>query len=137
GDHGAQPQRVDLGGAGVLPGLLGGDQRELLGAVEPAQPRAREELGGVLRGAPGDADGQLLGPLLFDGGDSGPAFEEGGPGRGDVTPQRGGGAQASDDDFGVAHRPLSPFGSRRSVPAAVGAGGEVVGGPGRGGAGAP
>ena len=59
---------VDLGvgEAGVGPGLEGGDQRELAGAVEAARLDALEHVGGVDGDLGGDLGAELLGPVVLD-----------------------------------------------------------------------
>ena len=87
-----------VGQAGVGPGLLGGDQGDRLGAVEPAQPDPVEDLGGLHGELRGDPDGQLRGPLLGERTHPGAAGEHGVPGGRDVPAQRGRRAEPGDDD---------------------------------------
>ncbi|EGJ77648.1 putative 3-oxoacyl-ACP synthase II [Streptomyces sp. Tu6071] len=113
GDHGAEAVGVDrgvltgLGGeTGVLPRLVGRDQRELGRAVQFPRLRARQDLAGLDEDAGGDLDRQLLGPLLGEGADAGAAGEQAVPGRLRVATQRCGCADTGDDHgaIGRAHR---------------------------------
>ena len=105
-DADGEPLRVEagVGQAGVGPGLLRGDQRDRLGAVQPAQLDPVEHLGRLDGQLGGDPDRQLLGPLLGERTHPGAAGEHGVPGRRDVPAERGRRAEPGDDDVGrVTH----------------------------------
>ena len=82
---------------------IGGDHGELRGAVEAAGLDPLEHLGRLDGDAAGDLDRQLVGPVVVEVADAGAAGEQGLPGRGDVTADGGGGAEAGDDDAGRGH----------------------------------
>src|SRR6185295_13336729 len=85
--------------AGLRPGLPGRDQRELFGPVEPAGLHAVDLLEGRLCQLGRDAHRKLLGPVVGQLVDPGPAGEERFPGRRDVPAERGGRAEPGDDDL--------------------------------------
>ena len=80
---------------------LGGDDRDLLAAVEAAGPDPVDLLGRVV-GEPGDElGGELLDPVVGDAGDPRPPGQQRVPGAGHVATERRGGAEAGDDDVVV------------------------------------
>ena len=106
-DHDGEPLRVDhlagLAEAGVRPRLLGGDERHLLAAVQPPRLHARDHLERRHRQRGGDAHRQVeaahpLVLVVVDAPDAGAPREHRLPGGRDVPAERGGGAEAGDDD---------------------------------------
>ena len=103
GDGDAEPLPVDRvvllqPVAGVLPGLQGGDHRQLGGAVEPAGLDAFQDLRWVDSGLGRDLHRQISGPVGFDLAYAGLAGQQAVPGAGDIASERGGGSEAGDDD---------------------------------------
>jgi hypothetical protein len=104
-DDDRYPQRVHagVGGAGVPPGLLGGDDRHLLAAVQSPGAHAVDLIGRV-DGEPCDELGRVvLDPVVGDPADPGPPGEQGVPGAVDVAAQGRGGTEPSDDDVNGRH----------------------------------
>ena len=95
-----EPLRIHPGvsQSGIGPGLVGGDQRELARTVQPPGLDPVQDLGGLDRDLGRDPGAELLGPVLGERSDAGPPLEEGGPGGGHVSADRGRGPQAGDDD---------------------------------------
>ena len=107
-DHDGEPLRVDrLAGfaqARVRPRLLGGDERDLLAAVQPPGLHPGEDLERGDRQRRGDLHRQVEPAhprvrLVVDVLDAGAAREHRLPGGRDVPTERGGGAQPGDDDL--------------------------------------
>ena len=97
--HG-QTLRGDLWSLGLLPGLAGGQQRALAGAVKTAHLAGWEHLGGIDRQGSADPHGQLMvpDPLVLKGANRAGALVQSAPGGLDVCAQRVDGPQAGDDD---------------------------------------
>src|SRR5690606_40705958 len=81
-----------------LPGLTGGDERELLGAVEAPGLGPRDHRGRVDRGRAGELHRHRVDPVLGEGLDARPPFEERRPGRGDISTDGRRRAEPGDDD---------------------------------------
>ena len=88
---------------GVRPGLEGGDQRELAGAVETAGLDPVQDVARLDRDLSRDLGAELLGPLVLERAHSGLAGQQGLPGRGDVAADGGRGPESGDDDSSAAH----------------------------------
>ena len=106
-DHDGEPLRIDhlagLTEACVGPGLLGGNERDLLAAIQPPRLYARDHLERRHRQGSGDAHRQVVTAhpfvlVVVDALDAGAACEHRLPGRRDVPAERGGGTQPGDDD---------------------------------------
>src|SRR4029453_1114083 len=132
-DDDGDAQGIDAGVAcaGVAPGLLGGDDGDLLAAVE-ATGADPVDLVGRVGGQPRDELGRVvLDPVVGDPADPRPPGEQCVPGAGDVAPERRGGTQSGDDDVGDgrAHgfssgvRPWRPGDAAGAGPAAAEAAG--------------
>ena len=108
GDDDAEPLLVDLGRAGVRPGLARGDERELLGPVELACLDAVHDLARVDGHLCGDPHGQLVGPpssmtLTPERPASRPSQVDG-----DVAAERGRRSETGDDDAWLRAHVLLP-----------------------------
>ena len=85
--------------AGLLP-RLGGDDRHLLAAVQPAGADAVDLIGRVDRETGDELGRVLLDPVVGDPADPRPTGQQSLPGADDVATERRGGTEAGDDDVG-------------------------------------
>ncbi len=129
----AEPVRVDgavltglAGETGVLPGLLGRDQRELRRAVQTAGLRPRDDLGRLHGHRSGDADGLVGRPLLGQGLHAGLAGDQALPGRGYVATQRCGCADTGDDHGAIGRAHGNSFSNGTRIRTAPPPGGGAV-----------
>ena len=86
------------GEAGVRPCLARGDHRGLLCSVQPPGLDAGQHLGRIHCHLGRDAHLQVGGPVLGEGHDTRPPFEQAGPERRHIPPEGSSSAKASDDD---------------------------------------
>ena len=112
-DHDAQTGRIDLGGAGIGPGLTGGDHRVLARGVQLLGLRARQMIVGIDRHPAGEVDAQpvALDPVVLEGACGGGAGQCGLPGGGGVTAQRVDRAETGHGDAGAGSRHFDLRGS--------------------------